>query len=190
MRYTSFVTIVASATVIAFAAAEPNPKVSFGPSQFLGKTIEECEKILGTPIASLEPKNGEGPSFRAYKSPLVGVKTIKLRRVPTNRTGATPATVNYVQYAYPKSSVNTLGDAFRLIGTSMEGASKISSHSNRKPSADASIPATTTTIGAELIRIHRLDAGLTAIWESSAATMTEPEELREPDCDVLYFLKE
>lgn len=170
--------------------AEPNPKVSFAPSQFLGKTIEECEKILGKPIASLEPKNGEGKSFRAYKSPLVGVTAIKLRRVPKNGLGATPTTVNFVQYSYPKGSVKTLGEAFSLIGTSMEGASKLSSHDKRKPSADTSIPATITTIGAEVIRIHRVGAGLMAIWQSSASTMREPEELREPDSDVLYFLKE
>jgi hypothetical protein len=103
------------------SAATPSPTQPVNPSgispaNLLGKTFEECEMILGKPIAAEDPA-GENRSFtRRYKPSQPGLSQITLVRQPQgSMNGPVPETVNGVTYCFPKGTMKTTGQAFKLI---------------------------------------------------------------------------
>lgn len=91
--------------------------IAFSPQNLLGKTMEECERVLGPPV-STETPNGDNRSIsRKYKSPIPGCSLIKLARLPEGSTsGTVSATVNRVFYYFPKDTIKTFGQVCSKIG--------------------------------------------------------------------------
>lgn len=96
-------------------AQTPTPH---SPTAFIGKTYEECEKVLGTPVKSSTPADGGRPVFsREYKSPVPGITRIELVRMPEGGiSNPPPETVNSVKYYFPKGEQKTLKSMFSLLG--------------------------------------------------------------------------
>lgn len=103
------------------------------PGQFLGKTIEECEKILGPPGYSAGvgtgnyKDHGNMAQIRYYKSP--GLTRLVLMRLVDESIplAADPEkrllrpTVSVVSYQIPKARIKTWQAAFNLLGMSTKG---------------------------------------------------------------------
>lgn len=114
----------------------PGGAVSLLPSQFIGKTFEECEKVLGPPVKEESAEGSRRALSRYYQAPLAGISRIRLLRVPPEGLVATvPETVNMVRYYFPKGEVKTLAEAFKRLGISTEGAAIVEFIINGRPVA-------------------------------------------------------
>ena len=98
-------------TVLGPVHAQTKKSASVAPSQFLGKSFDECEKILGKPglIANPEIANKRS-EMRYYTANIPGITRIILRRVPEGSVASTtpgplPKTVKQASYQFPKGKV-------------------------------------------------------------------------------------
>ena len=163
--------IFASSFIFAQTAKPKPPTAPATPFQFLGKTFEDCEKIVGKPLRIENPKGDERAFYRDYKATIPGVTKIELGREPQGAMdGPVRATVSRVTYYFPKGTAKTWKEAFVIIGLKSEGA-------------------TQEDLG-EIKRIEAPDfpkGWIQIQWTPSASTMTMPERYRHPNDDSLSF---
>ena len=109
---------------------------SIAPSQFIGKSIEECERTLGKPgyaagVGTGNYKNhGNMAQSRYYKVPgvtrIVLIRTVRngesRKNDPDKRT--LNSEVSAVQYQIPGTRVKNWKEALNLIGASSKGVSE------------------------------------------------------------------
>ena len=101
--------------------APPPPVVKFdiSPESFLGKTFEECEKILGKPSASLNQFEKD------FKPDIHGLTRIKIkemtlgRKMPDGKSEAAPGM--YISYYFKKDTIGNLSGALDTVGISADG---------------------------------------------------------------------
>jgi hypothetical protein len=178
------------------ASAAPAPPASvpsdvagsLGATQFLGKTFEECEKMLGQPTKIENPEGNRRSFSRSYKPSISSISQIKLERVPEgSMSGAVSETVNFVWYYFPKGTVKTMGECFKLTGAQFEGAyarvMKSGTSSGEFPDITAGDPLS----DAESIRIEALPGRLVANWTPAAKSLNRPPEYRHENEDTLSF---
>ena len=144
-------------------------------SEFLGKTFEECERILGTPVEVVSGKDGNFARF--YKSSVPGVSRIKLERIHEgSMDGPVPATVNSIWYYFPKGETKNLGEAFAKISLDKEGA-KVTDWD--KPLQ-----------GVGHASVDGIKGKLRAMWGSADASKTMPPEYQHGDEDTMWVTKD
>ncbi|MDP1591130.1 MAG: hypothetical protein Q8M07_25470 [Prosthecobacter sp.] len=165
--------LVASSILHAQEAAKPS---SILPANFLGKTFEECEKILGQPV-KIENPEGKWRSFaRYYKSPAPGLSRIKLERVPEgSMAGPVPATVNSVWLYFPKGQIKSFADALTKSGLSTQGL------------ADANLQVPLQELGSSTL--DGIQGGLRAMWGLAEASKKMPPQYQHHDEDTLWVTK-
>jgi hypothetical protein len=150
------------------------------PTNFLGKTFEECEKALGAPT-KIENPEGKRRSFeRHYQVPVKGISQVRLLRVPVgNSSGPVSERVNFLRYHFPKGSIKNMGEAFRSVGLSMAGASIFNA-------TDSSWTWDTPFADSGSVLVSGIKGDLEARWTTASESMTRvSEELRHPDEDSL-----
>ena len=138
VQHVCIVKVSATLSLLFFAFAvgvqAQTGKVSLDPKQFLGKTISECEKILGKPgyTAGVGTGNykdhGNMAQSRFYKAPSI-TRIVLVRRVdesiPAPNNDMDKQTLNDVvtsiNYQIQKSKAKTWQEAFKTIGLSTVG---------------------------------------------------------------------
>jgi hypothetical protein len=157
------------------------------PSQLLGKTFEECEKILGKPSAVENPEGDRRSFARSYKLSTPGLAQVKIERVPQgSMTGKVSETVNWIWYYFPKGKTKTLGEAFTLLGIPTEGAMIGRAMSkDRKPEDQKTWDTPLTE--SDSTSVFDVQNQFSAIWTSSAKSLERPLEYRNPEHDTLSF---
>ena len=114
--------IFATSLVLGQTSKPKTATVSVAPEQFLGKTYEECQKILGKPTETNDPKDGKGPFERIYKSPVAGISKIKLERVPDGyKGGIVPTTINFIWYYFPEATSKDAAEALLGLASPSKG---------------------------------------------------------------------
>jgi hypothetical protein len=149
---------------------------TISPNNLIGKTFEECEIILGKP-ARVEDPEGERRSFaRYYKPSAPGIVQIKLERLPEgSMAGPVSGTVNNVSYQYPKGTVKTVREAFKLAELSYQDSY---SHDFKDLTGDEALPSD------DSMPFQGVSAGkLNADWRPAAANAKMPERFRLADDD-------
>lgn len=154
---------------------QTQPAISIVPSQFQGKTFEECERILGKPLNIQDPPPGaqftDRSFIRTYASPIPGVAKIELFRAPEGgEDGPIPPTVNLVRYHFTKGK--TWRENAAIVGLGPNDLT-VRERDATKPK-DAAI-------------ILRDKDGRVVLWSPSASTMKLREKMRNPDYDTLRF---
>ena len=164
------------------AATPPSPVQPVNPSgispaNLLGKTFEECEMILGKPIAAEDPA-GEKRSFtRRYKPSEPGLSQITLVRQPQgSMNGPVPETVNGVTYCFPKGTMKTTGQAFKLIELGFAGAYE---------GYDKDLMGDEPLSPDSFTAFHGFPGKFRAFWIPAATSAKEPESYRHLDEDRL-----
>jgi len=102
--------------------ASANKGKDITPSQFMGKSFEDCEKILGKPGLVVNPKGKDRGFHRYYKTEISGLTRIVLERLPAgSMKGPVPKTVNVVSYDFPRSTMS-YQEALSIIGIDSQKA--------------------------------------------------------------------
>jgi len=100
-------------------APPPVVKITISPDNFLGKTFEECEKIIGRPSTSLNQFEKE------YKPEVNGITRIKIKQItrgwtmPDGKKMAAPAML--ISYYFKKDIIKSLSGALDAVGISSDG---------------------------------------------------------------------
>ena len=164
------------------SAAPPSPVQPVNPSgispaNLLGKTFEECERILGKPIAAEDPA-GENRSFtRRYKPSEPGLSQITLVRQPQgSMNGPVPETVNGVTYGFPKGAMKTTGQAFKLIELGFAGAYE---------GFDKDLMGDEPLSPDSFVAFHGFPGKFRAFWNPAVTSVKMPEGYRHLDEDWL-----
>lgn len=173
MKNLLFIATISLVSLFYTAHVEAKPEVSVAPSQFFGKTVEECEQILGKPTKVEELSGVFRGSRRHYKPSIAGLSEICLEQLPQGTPdGPIDTKISCVRYCFPAGSIKTWQEAFTIIGASMAGAEKTkippfikSKMSAEKVAEQLAVPegATPSTVKV----LFHLDGRMRATWTPS-----------------------
>lgn len=152
---------------VAYGCAPAGTQVAKGktvdPTLFLGRTLKQCEQVLGKPLKLVPPSGKFRGSGADFKSGIAAVARIRLMRQPEGRMdGPIPNTVNSVTYYFPKGKLKSGRDALAVVGIPVEGV----------------------TAG-EFGNLEGIPGGLRGEWETADKATTGPDRLRHPIEDAL-----
>ena len=170
------------------APAAASPSAALDPQRFFGKTFAECEVVLGKPASVMQPEGERRSHALIFSNPKPGVSQIKLERVPDGSIGGpVPDTGNFVWYYFPKGTVKTMGECFKLTDAKSEGAysrvMKSGTSAGEFPDIAEGDPLSDT----DIIRIEALPGRFAATWTPAVKSLNRPSEYRHEKEDTLSF---
>jgi RNA polymerase sigma-70 factor (ECF subfamily) len=165
--------------------ASTAPKIDISPKSFMGKSLEECEKLLGKPTTDLKEQFA-----REYKPNVPGISRVRLQRIQR----ATECLD--VTYYFPKGTIRNIAAAFSAIGLVENGAkvnvswpstglSKEDNDALAAKSRSLQNVSINSALDSEFRRsIHGMQGGLEATW-IPAASKVNPKEESHLEEDIL-----
>ncbi len=154
---------------------------SLSPSRFLGKSLIECEAMLGAPDRVQEPEEAGQSSSYYFYAPGPGILRLRLECAPQGDQA--PTLVTTVWYYLSKGRVRTVGQCFKLTGTDFSGGYRLF-NMFKEIAADDLLSET------QYVRMEGIPGRLVAGWEPAAFGKDRPPEYRHDGEDAIYFQKQ
>ncbi len=112
-----------SANVVVPATQTGKGEISVRPSQFAGKSFEQCENVLGKPTRIEPPNASDKCEYRYYTPNSSSITQLMLSRGTRGVNGPLSETVNYFRYYFPKGKHKTWQEALASLGVQTAGLS-------------------------------------------------------------------